>query len=307
MGDVYDRNGRKVGTVNAWSGVYDAHGRKVGTVQIFTSKVYDASGRFVGTADPWGKVRGPSGNLLCTVPFLGSDVRAADGSYLGSVGIAGAPEPPPDMQWRGAAALLLLCGCREEAVADPGQLAREFVTRPTEEGRDRLAGLGVASVRPVLRALVEHMAGWGAGIRSEAERQRIQGRQWDEVVRGHFLGPSLDLVEALGEPGVAELCRALRDADGRVQKAAALLLLSLHSQSRHTYDLVREAVSGALIRDTSTERLVALLLALGGDEYNRERIWQHAQLLGLDAAGWHKLMVDTALLELLGWRREVPL
>ena len=34
MGDIYDHRGRRVGSVNAWSGVFDASGRKVGLINI---------------------------------------------------------------------------------------------------------------------------------------------------------------------------------------------------------------------------------------------------------------------------------
>ena len=56
-----------------------------------------------------GNVCNAAGRLLCKVQFYGSEVRDAAGRLIGSVGLAGAPEPMPDMQWRGAAALLLLC------------------------------------------------------------------------------------------------------------------------------------------------------------------------------------------------------
>lgn len=117
MGKVFDASGRAVGSVNGWSGVYDAGGRKIGSMNIFSRKVFDSSGVHVGYADIHGNVSDVSGRLACKVPYFGDVVTDPTGAVLGRVGIAGAPEPMPDMQWRGAAALLLLTPTAEVAPA----------------------------------------------------------------------------------------------------------------------------------------------------------------------------------------------
>ena len=137
MGSVYDSGGRRVGEVNAWRGVYDATGRKAGQVNIWSDKVIDASRHLVGTADSSGNVRGVMGYQLCKVPFLGLEVFDVFGNHLGSVGLAGAPEPAPDMQWRGAAALLLLCGGLEDIVVDAHQKRQEAIWEERRLVRER--------------------------------------------------------------------------------------------------------------------------------------------------------------------------
>ena len=129
-----------------------------GRHHIFSDKVHDAAGRYAGSADIHGNVYGPSGELLCRVALIGSEVEAADGTTIGTVGIAGAPEPMPDMQWRGAAALLLLCQQGEPAGQDGEDLASRYLAAPTAGGRAQLAALGPAIVRPLLRAVVERLA-----------------------------------------------------------------------------------------------------------------------------------------------------
>lgn len=109
MGDVFDKFGNKVGSVNAWSGIFDSQNKKVGDLNIFSNKVFDSENNLIGEAFSDGEVRDISGNLLCKVAFFGSKVKDPNGNVIGNVGIAGAPDPMPDMQWRGAAALVLLC------------------------------------------------------------------------------------------------------------------------------------------------------------------------------------------------------
>lgn len=115
---VYDRFGHRVGEVNAWTCVYDADGFKAGSINVWTNSVTDEYNRHVGSADSYGNVYGVTGRKLCSVPFWGDEVVDTSGNLLGKIGLAGAPEPPMDMQWRGAAALLLLCADMQKADID---------------------------------------------------------------------------------------------------------------------------------------------------------------------------------------------
>jgi hypothetical protein len=73
MGNVYDYDGRNVGSVNAWSGVHDASGRKVGSMDSYSNRGFDASGRCVGTSDWHGNVHDASGRYEYQVAFFGCD------------------------------------------------------------------------------------------------------------------------------------------------------------------------------------------------------------------------------------------
>jgi hypothetical protein len=137
MGDVRDYSGRTVGSVDAWNGVYDTMGRKVGSVDIYSSRVYNAAGQCVGSADIYGKVCDSSGRFVCQVAFFGFKVTHSSGSVIGSVDNAGAPDPPPDMQWRGAAALLLLCQPR---VDSPPMPVRRIVESQKSTGCAEILG-----------------------------------------------------------------------------------------------------------------------------------------------------------------------
>lgn len=253
MGDVYDRAGYRVGFVNAWSGVYDAVGDKVGSINIFTGKVHDSSGSYAGQADIHGNVYGPAGEFLCTVAFFGFDVKDSHGAKIGSVGIAGAPEPMPDMQWRGAAALLLLC--REPAKPDLERVALRYLLDGSPAIRLELIRAGRETVIPLLHAFVKYLAAQGNEVKTDRKRQDIKAGQWSEKIMNPHVRPAMDVIAALGPPGVDGLFDGLRESDPWVQQAASVFL----SISEHLTNKVVQEVCG-LLRVGKVEHGTAIAL-----------------------------------------------
>lgn len=304
MGNVYDRTGRKVGSVNAWTGVYDASGRNVGSIDIFSSKVYDAADHFVGTADWHGNVHDASGRFLCQVPFLGFQVKDASGNVIGSVEIAGAPEPPPDMQWRGAAALLLLCLDQPTGKPDLEALAFEYLSAPTASQRRQLLEAGTAVVLPLARALAGYFISFGRGFKSERERGRVKD-DWDAQVLNGILRPAADVIAGIGEPAVERLVRSLPESDRTIQKAIALLLAVGDRPDDRMVAELADMLRRGKIDDTATIMLLTFVLAHGGDVRAQRGIAEFAQSEQMDIGSCLARTIDTAILELLGWEQGI--
>lgn len=305
MGGVYDRRGRKVGSVNAWSGVYDASGNKVGSINIFSNNVTDAAGNIVGSVNWHGEAYGASGEFLCKVAFFGSDVKDAHGNLLGSVGPAGAPEPPPDMQWRGAAALLLLClgtKSREDEIYD---FAFDYLSSRSPAKRDQLVRYGAEAMPLLVTALVNLLAERGVSVRSKQDRESIRTGRWSRTIFEPLIVPAVEAINMIGESAVLALCEGLSAFDRRIARAATLLLVLQEDTSSRILAKLRAVLSQVRLDDSVTVMLVTFILANAGDAKAHETISQHAQASGLDVQSWLARTVDTAILELLGWEKEV--
>lgn len=305
MGAVYDSDGTKIGSVNAWSGVYDVNGSKVGSVNIFDRKVYDSAGNFVGSADIYGNVCDLSGDFLCKVPFWGFDVKDASGNLIGSVEIAGAPEPMPDMQWRGAAALLLLCNKSILRSAKLDDLTFEYLSSPTSISKKKLVEYGKDIVFPLLRSLVKHLVTRGASVKSERQRNEIRETHWSSFAMDPLLQPAQELIASIGESAIYGLVEALLESDRYVQKVAALLLALTDSPSERIIRKLREVLEEIQVHDATMVMLLGFVLASGGDLDAQKKIERHAEDKGINVSGWITRTVDTAMLELLGWQAEV--
>jgi len=303
MGNVYDRSGRRIGSVNAWTGVYDASGRKVGSMDIYSNRVYDAAGSLAGTADWSGNVHDVSGRFLCKVPFFGVGVKDASGNTIGSVEIAGAPEPPPDMQWRGAAALLLLCDPRFNP-PDLEQLAFDYLSTQAPEAYQQLVEAATAAVAPLARALAARFILFGRDVKSDRERQRIMD-DWNGRVLEGILRPAHRVVAGIGPAAPEALVRTIQTADRTVGKAAALLLAVLDPLDASTVATLADMLKRGRIDDTATVMLLTFVIAFGGDAGAQRGIAEFARSQGMDIGSCLARTVDTAILELLGWERGI--
>ena len=258
MGDVYDKRGRRVGSVNVWSGVFDTNGRKAGSINIYTDRVSDAAGRTVGTADSHGTVCDTSGRVVCNVSFFGRSVKTPGGSVIGQVGVAGAPDPHPDMQWRGAAALLLL------VLREPSTLEKAFdyIEEPTYTASHEYIQAGSSSVRPLVEALSAHLYLYGENVRSKRDQDRIKA-QISEIVLLPFVRPVHDIIGQID--GAAREMLVIQSSPDKALRKTAALLLSLHEQPHpELASQLASILKHGDIDDTSTAMLLTITLALWG-------------------------------------------
>ncbi|MBM4456356.1 MAG: hypothetical protein FJ011_01115 [Chloroflexi bacterium] len=300
MGNVYNCNGRKVGSVNAWSGVYDASGRKVGSVDIYSDRVYDASGRCVGTADWHGNVHDASGRYLCQVAFFGGRVKDARGDVIGSVEIAGAPEPPPDMQWRGAAALLLLCLNPPPERRTLEDVALEYLSVPSSELGAELACHGPAAVEPLVRMLLSRLITFGQQNKGEPAQSHIRDI-WDAIVYRGIVVPALEVIGSIGGAATQRLIGLLSDRSLAIQKLAALLVATGETLDSRSSGEVAALIHGKKISDTSAVFLPTFAMARAGDARARQAMETIARKQGMGVKESFDGLVGATILELLGW------
>lgn len=155
--------------------------------------------------------------------------------------------------------------------------------------------------------VVDHLTALGDNIRSGRERATIRAERWAETILQPLFWPAGELVNAMGAPAQGELSRAVRQPDRKLQKAAAILLVTAGAADRETVAEVRSVLSDGITQDSIVAMLLAVVLARGGDARLQQEITRHAREQGLEVAGWILKTVDTAVLDLLGWEREICL
>ncbi len=184
----------------------------------------------------------------------------------------------------------------------------EYLKSPTPALREGLIRSGHAVVHPLLVSLIKHISAYGASIKSERERERIKRYDWSEVIFNPLLRPADLVISQIGEPAQYQLCKALRQSDRRIQKAAALLL-ALHAAENvptvRTMTEIRDVFWSANMNDTATVMLLTFVLTTGGDAGSQKATEKHAKDNRMDLEQWTTKTMDTAVLELLGWEQEV--
>jgi hypothetical protein len=194
------------------------------------------------------------------------------------------------------------------ATSNLDNLTLQHLQSPTSALGETLIRSGQSVAHPLLRSLVRNIAGYGAGIRSESERKRIKADDWSETVFNPLLMPAHQIISQIGEPARYQLCKAIREFDRPVQKAAALLL-AIHATedtpSVYTMTEIRGILWSGKMNDTATVMLLTFVLARGGDASCQQAISEHARDNRMDVDQWAFRTIDTAVLELLGWEKEV--
>jgi len=300
MGNVHDRDGRYVGYVNAWTGVYDASDRKVGSIDIFSNRVSDASGRVVGTADRNGRACDASGRFVCQVAFWGFKVTDGRGEVIGSVEIAGAPDPMPDMQWRGAAALLLLGLNPPVERRTLEDVALEYLSVPSATLRAELVRAGTAAVEPLVRMLLSRLITFGQLNQAEPAQSRIRDT-WGSAVYRDIVAPALQVVGDIGGHATQRLISLLSDRSLAVQKVAALLIATGETLDSRTVSEVTGLVRGKKVNDDTAMWLLLFATARSRDPRSREAVEIVARKQGMTVKESFDGLVGATILELLGW------
>lgn len=186
-------------------------------------------------------------------------------------------------------------------------LTFEYLMSPRQVIRERLIRYGHAIVHPLLHSLVRYISAYGASIKSERERERIKEYEWAELIFNPLLRPAHDLIFQMGEIAIYQLCKAVRQFDRRVQKAATLLLALQATEDVpgvRTMTEIRDVLWKVGINDTATVMLLTVMLARGGDARCQQAIAEHARDNRMDVGEWTMRTLDTAVLELLGWEQE---